>query len=508
MSKNRANTTPIKVLHSGSVYGYPGADSIVLERNRISAIGRAEECLPGLSEGAECIDLKGRIVCPGFVDAHIHLLHTGLVESGWRIGLMDLSRAETLEKLAQAAKDRAGEWVVGYGWDESHWEDRQYLSKAELDKIAPNSPVVAIRLDGHLLAANRVAMERIPDTAPDGLIEREVGLLREKAVTEMIDSVHLDHAAVLEALDAAARLCHRLGITTVHTMTRLGYFDAFMERRQQRQLRITICPDVRSFDKLLAVGLSTGYGDAWLRFGGIKMFADGSIGAGNAAVSEPYINGGLGKLNHEDVELRGWVETADRAGWQTIIHAIGDRAIEQVLRTHEDLHTNPALRHRIEHFELPRESQWERVKQAGLYVSMQPNFTANWSGPSSLYVDRLGLERDRMSNPLRPIYDAGIPLAFGSDGMPPSPLYGLHGAIHGAYPGQRLTIEEAIDCYTEGGARFAFEEDDKGSLQAGKLADLVVLDQDPRLDPDHVSDGSIEMTFVGGELVYSSDDEA
>ena len=508
MSTNRANIAPIKILHNGSVYGYSGVDAIVLERDRIGAIGRSEELLPGLPEGAEHIDLRGRIVFPGFIDAHIHLLHTGLVESGWRIGLMDLSRAEVLDKLAQAAKDRTGEWVVGYGWDESHWKNRQYLSKAELDEASPTTPVLAIRLDGHLLAANSVAMERIPDTAPEDLIEREAGLLREKAVTEMTGSVCPDSTTVAEALDAAALLCHRLGITTVHTMTRLDYFEAFMMRRQQRQLRITMCPDVRSFDKLLAVGLKTGYGDAWLRFGGIKMFADGSIGAGNAAVSEPYIKGGLGKLNHEDVVLRGWVETADRAGWQTIIHAIGDRAIEQVLRTHEDLHTDPSLRHRIEHFELPQESQWERVKQAGLYVSMQPNFTANWSGPNSLYVDRLGLERDRMSNPLRPIHDAGIPLAFGSDGMPPSPLYGLHGAIHGAYPGQRLTIEEAIACYTEGGARFAFEEDDKGSLQPGKLADLVVLDQDPGLDPDHVSDRSIEMTFVAGELVYSSNDEA
>ncbi|MFC2083186.1 amidohydrolase, partial [Candidatus Bipolaricaulota bacterium] len=300
---------------------------------------------------------------------------------------------------------------------------------------------------------------------------------------------------------------HRLGITTVHTMTRLDYFEAFMERREQRRLRVTICPDVLSFDKLLAVGLKTGYGDAWLRFGGIKMFADGSIGAGNAAVSEPYINGGLGELNHKDAVLRDWVQTADRAGWQTAIHAIGDRAIEQVLQTHEELQTNPSLRHRIEHFELPQESQLERVKKADLYLSMQPNFTANWSGPNSMYVDRLGADRDRMSNPLRLVHDAGIPLAFGSDGMPPSPLFGLHGAANGAYSQQRLSIEEAVSCYTAGGARFAFEEDEKGNLRPGNVADLIVLDQDPRLDPDHVVDRTIEMTFVGGELVYSSEDQ-
>ena len=124
-----------------------------------------------------------------------------------------------------------------------------------------------------------------------------------------------------------------------------------------------------------------------------------------------------------------------------------------------------------------------------------------------MYIDRLGVDRDRMSNPLRLIHDAEIPLAFGSDGMPPSPLYGLHGAIHGVYPGQRLTIEEAINCYTVEGARFEFEGDEKGSLELGKLADLVVLDQDPRLDPERVCKRSIEMTFVGGELVYSSADE-
>ncbi len=506
---NLASGTPIKVLYNGSIHGDVGADTIVLERDRIQMIGQADELLPLLpeSESTEYVDLNGRFVLPGFIDAHIHLLHTGLVESGWRIGLMNLSRADALEKLAQAVKDRDGDWVVGYGWDESHWQDRCYLRKTELDGISRHSPVLAIRMDGHLLTANSSAMERIPETAPEDLIERETGLLREKAVTEMTGSIQPDHTTCVEALDAAARLCHRLGIASVHTMTRLDYFEAFMARRQQRRLRITICPDIQSFDKLLAVGLKTGYGDTWLRFGGIKMFADGSIGARNAAVSQPYVNGGLGTLNHEDAVLRNWVKTADRAGWQTVIHAIGDRAIEQVLQAHEILQTDASLRHRIEHFELPQESHLVRVKMSGLHLCMQPNFTVNWSGPDSMYIDRLGVDRDRMSNPLRLIYDADIPLAFGSDGMPPSPLYGLHGAIHSVYPGQRLTIEEAIACYTVAGARFEFENGKKGSLQSEKLADLIVLDQDPQLDPEYVSERSIEMTFVGGDLVYSSGDE-
>jgi predicted amidohydrolase YtcJ len=500
----------MKILQQGSIYGHPDADVLVVERDRILAIGRTGELPSWLTEAtdAESIDLGGRVVLPGFVDAHIHLLHTGLVESGWRVDLASLSRSEVLETLAQAAKDRDGNWVVAYGWDESRWRDRRFLNRCELDKVAPRSPVLAIRLDGHLLTANSLAMERIPDAAPESLIDREAGHLREMAVSEMTESVRPDQAAVTESLDAAARLCHRLGITSVHTMTRLDNFGAFLARRAQRRLRVFFCPEVQSFSKLSAIGLRTGYGDDWLRFGGVKMFADGSIGAGNAAVSEPYVGGGRGALNHSDEELRCWVDRADRSGWQTVIHAIGDRAIEQVLRVHETLGTDATLRHRIEHVELPVERQLMRAKQIGLHLSMQPNFIANWSGPGGLYIARLGEERDRKSNPLREIYDAGIPLAFGSDGMPPSPLYGLHGAVNGPYPGQCLTVEEAMDCYTANGARFAFEEDWKGRLRAGHLADLVVLDQDPGRDASQIMHRRVVMTMVGGQLVYASHGKA
>lgn len=497
---------PMKVLHNGVIYGFPMADTIVVERDRIHRIGLADEIFPALPESGdiEHIDLNGQFVLPGFIDAHIHLIHTGLVESGWRVGLMGLSRSDALERLAQAAADRGGEWVIGTGWDESRWQDRSYLTRTELDKIAPHSPMLAIRMDGHLLTANSLAMKRIPETAPEDLIESETGLFREQAVAEMAGSIQPDYASIVEAADAAVRLCHRLGITTVHTMSRLDTFEAFLVHRDQRKLRITICPEIHSLGKLLAVGLKTGFGDSWLRFGGVKIFADGSIGARNAAISEPYSQGGLGELNYKDDMLRQWVEKADRAGWQTVIHAIGDRAIEQILRTHETLGTNKALQHRVEHFELPQASQISRVRATGLHLCMQPNFISNWSGPDSMYGNRLGIARDRMSNPLRAIHDAGVPLAFGSDGMPPSPLLGIDGAIHGAYSGQRLTIDEAIACYTDAGAQLGFEGDEKGRLWPGALADLVVLDQDPRLDPDHVAERSIRMTFVGGDLVYSA----
>ena len=491
------------LLHNGSIHGHPDADALVLVGDRILAVGRSEDLLWHVGEGASKTDLRGRAVLPGFIDAHVHLMHTGLVESGWRIDLTNQSREGVLDVLRDAARSRgAGEWIVGYGWDESGWQDRRYLSKEELDRATPQNPVLAIRMDGHLLTANATALGLLPESAPKHLVDREVGLLREAAVSETLSRIVPDRAAAAEALAASADLCHRLGVTSVHTMSRLRNVPALMATRVQRRLRVTICPEVASFDKLDVAGLESGFGGPWLRFGGIKIFADGSIGAQNAAVTEPFLGGGSGALNHADAELVAMIRAAERAGWQTVIHAIGDRAIEQVLDAHEAAGTDPAMRHRIEHFELPREDQLQRARQLGLCVSMQPNFIGNWSGQESLYVDRLGAERDRASNPLRRVVDQGLPLAFGSDGMPISPLYGLHWAVNGPYPDQRLTAEEAVACYTAGGAWFGFEEEIKGRIEPGALADLVILDEDPLLHPELIQERTVEMTFVGGVSVY------
>ena len=496
------------MLHNGTIYGQRGHDAVAIERDRILAVGRGEEILPYAGEDALRIDLQGRAVLPGFIDAHVHLMHTGLVESGWRIDLTNRSRGEVLAALRDAARSRGiGEWVVGYGWDESDWKDRRYLVREELDRLTLGSPILAIRTDGHLLTANARALELLPESAPERWIDRETGHLREAAMNEMLDRIVPDRATSAEALSAAVRLCHRLGITSAHTMSRLRHVPAFMAGRADRRLRVTICPEVASFDKLEAVGLRTGFGDPWLRFGGVKIFADGSIGARNAAVSEPFRGGDTGELTHEGAVLTSMIRAAEGSGWQTVIHAIGDRAIGQVLDAHEAVGSDPTLRHRVEHFELPREAQLGRAARLGLCVSMQPNFIGNWSGPDSLYAERLGEVRDRASNPLRRVVDEGLPLAFGSDGMPVSPLYGLHSAVNAPYPDQRLTVEESIACYTAGGAWFGFEEASKGRIELGMLADLVVLDEDPLLEPARIVERTVDMTFVGGERVYEREGE-
>ena len=495
------------VFSRGRLFAQPGADSLAISGDRILAVGGTEDIEPLVGAETRTIDLDGRFLMPGFIDAHLHLFHTGLSLSGWQIDLSGLNREETLARIGDAVRERGrGEWVIGSGWDESRWRVRDYLSRAELDAVAPDSPVLASRMDGHILTANSRAFDwmegqRIPGLDP-GLVDGAGGWVREESVSALLGEIEPDDTALRAAVDAAAVHYHRCGLTSVHTMTDARRLASLEARCAAVRLRTTVYAPVGKGFEGRRVGANEGQPNPWLRIGGAKLFADGSIGARNAAVSEPYTEGGIGKLNWDETELQGEIERAERAGHPLAIHAIGDRAIEQVIGIHERLGTSRALRHRIEHFELPTPGHIERARDAGLTVCMQPNFIGNWSGPGSLYVDRLGAERDCASNPLRRVVDAELPLAFGSDGMPIGPLYGLQWAVNAPYPGQRLSVAEALVRYTEAPARLSFEEDRKGKLEPGMLADLVVLDEDPAASPDRIDQRRVEMTFVGGECVY------
>ncbi|MGD9675227.1 MAG: amidohydrolase [Candidatus Bipolaricaulia bacterium] len=485
------------------VWGHPGRDTVILRRGRIYAIGRSEE----LDAGAEeTIDAGGGTVIAGFVDAHVHLMHTGLVESGWRVDLSGRSRDETLAVVRDAARARGpAEWVVAAGWDESRWQEAQALTRLELDAVAPRNPVVAVRVDGHVLAANSLALSSTEATAVavrPGDVDRDSGRVREEAAAALISAVRPDRAALGEALRAAASLCHRMGITGVHTMCDDVDPDVLWAMASGLRLRAVIVAPIEVLEPLVAAGRKTGDGDEWVRWGGLKLFADGSIGARNAAVEERFRDGGHGALFWDDASIAERLRAADRAGWQTLVHAIGGRAIEQVVRAHETVGTSRALRHRIEHFELPADGHIERARRAGLCVCMQPNFVGNWSGAGGLYDRALGPTADGRSNPFRQIADAGLPLGFGSDGMPVSPLYGLACAVRPPHDGQRLSLAEALSAYTAGGAYLAHEEADAGGIDVGKRADLVVLDSTAAGRDADVGRWVIDRTFVGGECVY------
>jgi predicted amidohydrolase YtcJ len=258
---------------------------------------------------------------------------------------------------------------------------------------------------------------------------------------------------------------------------------------------------------LAHAGIRTGLGDEWLRIGPVKVFSDGSLGAYTAALDAPYEGRPeeRGMLVHPPSELRSILETAHAAGLQTATHAIGDAAVRLVVETLADVQEadpRDSLRHRIEHFELPDDDVLRQMRDAGLLASCQPNFIGQWSGPGDLYESRLGTVRNRENNPYRRISRLGIPLCFGSDGMPYGPLYGIHWAVNGYFEDQRLSPEEAFRAYTAGSAYAAFEEQTKGTLEPGRLADFVVLDGDPFDDSTEIARCRVRETWIGGRRLF------
>jgi hypothetical protein len=494
------------LLLGGQVWGHPGCDAVLVTDGRVVEIGCREDLV---GRGATERDAGGGAILPGFIDGHTHLVESGLAEIGWRLDVEGCGREETLARIAAAGCLRTqGEWLYAMGWDESHWTPAVRLRRSELDRVVPGIPAVAVRVDGHLAVANSKALTlawHVLEGAPR-LVDVELGEVREAAVFALLSLARPDDATIREALRAAAGSCHRLGITTAHVMTGSVNPHLVLEVAPGIRLRVVVHPAMERLEDLARDGVRSGQGDAWGRWGGVKLFADGSIGARNAAVSLPYETGGRGVLNHRIGWLSERIAAAERSGWQTITHAIGDRAIGQVLDAHRYAGTDPGLRHRVEHYEFPTVDQIQDTAKLGLAVCMQPNFVGNWSGAGRLYEAALGAERDATCNPFSAILAAGIPVGFGSDGMPLSPLYGIASAVRAPHEGQRIPLEDAIRGYTEGSALLSGGEPAQGRLAPGGRADLVVLDGP--LDVESIEQRCVALTWVDGELVYNGMEDA
>lgn len=491
------------IVQGGPIHGHPGADAVGVRCGRIVVVGRAPELGNLRGPKTQVFRLEGRPLLPGFFDAHVHFLEVGLD----RTFFVDLSQARTLsealELLRARAQERPGEWVVGRGWDESRWPEKRYLERADLDRAVPRQPCCAVRVDGHMMVANTLALARC--VRPEGeLVDRARGHLFEDAVFEVLSLVRPSQEALVEAVAAASRYAASLGVTAVADMdTEALAFRAYAtaERRGLLRTRIFAYGKADLLPQLVGLGLRRGFGSPFLRICGVKAFVDGSIGAKTAALFEPY-QGEMGKgrvLLGRGELARLWRKVME-AELQLAVHAIGDRAIEEVLAAARLAGVGALDRHRVEHLELPTPHQLDRVKELGLVASMQPNFL-QWSGPGRMYEDRLGPTRDARIDPHRWVLERGIPLAFGSDGMPLGPLYGIGLALDPPYYPQRVTWEEALQAYTQGAAFAAFAEDELGTIAPGKWADFVVLSGDPGRVPP--KDLQVDATFVAGELVFS-----
>ncbi|MBC7340203.1 MAG: amidohydrolase [Firmicutes bacterium] len=508
------------------------ATAVACAGGRIVAVGSDQEVVPLAGPSTRIIAVAGRRVTPGFIDSHMHLSWLGL-----GLANIDLTGVRSLAALQELVRERvqgepAGSWVLGRGWD--HELLGVLPARHHLDAVAPGHPVLLTRVCGHVAVANSKALEvagitrETPDPA-GGAIDRNdrgepTGVLREEAmelVRSRIPAPGVEELA--RALAAGARHTLATGITSVHSND--GTFGQGIEfvpqayrRAREMGMRLRVWWDFpgEALPEVRERGWTSGQGDEWFRVGSAKFFADGSLGGGTAALSEPYADdpGSRGILTVDPADLARGVALAREAGIQVAVHAIGDRAIELVLDALERSGPWPTAPRMI-HCQVMRADLFPRMKACGVVADLQPRFV---SSDKRFAERRLGPARARLSYAWRLFLDHGIPVAFGSDCPvePIAPMLGVFAAVTrcdtegeppgGWYPEHRLTVEEAVRGFTVGAARAVGEEHEKGSLTPGKLADLVVWDPDPfAVGPMVLKDVRPVLVVVGGQVVYEAD---
>ena len=462
------------------------------------------------------VDLPGATIVPGFIDTHVHLTETGLslanadVEaSGSASGLLEVVRRRVSER------ERTPGALLLLGFDESRWQDPRLPSMADLDEACPWLLVIR-RADGHVALANRVAFEAagvadLPGVGrdthgdPTGVFTRQANAALGLWIMAGID----DHGCQDLQLQAASLAASR-GITTVHEMSMphwSGDRDLRVLLAHRSRLPVDTVPVVATTD------LATAIGNGLSSIGG-DLPVDGSIGARTAWLSEPYTDGGTGVGYIADDELAELFHGGHMAGLQVGVHAIGDRAIDQVLATWERVYHAldsrerrhfRARRHRVEHFEVASTSQVERAAMLGLAASVQPAFDATWGGPGGLYEQALGAPRAAGMNPFRTMVERGVEVGVGSDAPITAldPMRAIVGLERHHDPVQRFSRGEAIRLHTIGSARLGHAETKKGVLAPGMHADFAAFDADP-FDAASLDGLRPALTVSLGREVYAS----
>lgn len=531
------------ILFNGGVYTMePGArreSAVAISGNRIVATGSDEVLLPLLRSKGRKIDLNGRCVIPGLVDAHVHF--QGYALSLEQVDLMDVPTLDqALSILTTSAEPSSHEdWIEGRGWNQSDWPGGQFPTADHLDRILTDQPVLLRHRSGHAAWVNSVAMkiaELGPATAdpPGGRIERDeagrpTGILFEKAINLVSDHIPKPSIKrVREAMVEAQGRCLQLGLTGIHDFDGRICLQALQEIHAVKELCLRVVKNIplKRLEYALGVGLQSGFGDDWLRIGSVKLFADGALGPRTASLIAPYEgesqNRGLIVTDKE--EMIASVRQASRNGISVAIHAIGDKANHDVLdvfevvqrenreRSVDPTSSSRALHHRIEHAQLLHPDDFSRLAELGIIASMQPIHATS----DIEMADKHWGERTGYAYAWRSLLDAGAMLVFGSDAPVESidPLAGIHAAVtrrrpdgipgpRGWHPEQRLTVEEAIFAYTAGPAIASGLDMIMGSIAPGKLADLTVLERDIFTIPaDEILSVDVAGTIVDGRFMY------
>ncbi len=520
----------------------PEAEAIAIDSNRILRVGSSVEILRLAGPATRVIDLHGRRVVPGFNDAHVHFVDGGQALAGVQLRTAK-SQAEFRQRMATfAATQRPGVWIVDGAWDHERWTPAALPMHPLIDDVTSHNPVWVERLDGHMGLANALAMKiagidrNTPDVA-GGMIVRDdagnpTGIFKDAAmalITRVI--APLSQEQIEAATGAAQQEAARHGVTSVQEMAANNqdeggpdHLRAYQSLARQGQLNVRISEHLRLADwKFLAgSGIQAGFHDDLIQVGGLKLIADGSLGTSTAWLFAPYAdspgNSGLAsdalqKPEQVYADLLG----ADQAGLQIATHAIGDRANHVILDLYQRVEEKNGprdRRFRMEHAQHLAASDIPRFAQLDVIASMQPYHAIDdgrWA------QKRLGAVRIHDSYVFRSLLDAGATLAFGSDWpvAPIDPILGIYAAVtrrtldnrnpSGWIPEQKISVKEAVHAYTMGSAYAQFDENIKGSLEVGKLADLAVLSRDIfHIDPVEIQNTQVELTICDGRVVYDA----
>lgn len=514
----------------------PEAEAVAILGDRIVAVGSSQQVAAWRGSQTRVVDAGGKRLLPGFNDAHVHF-----TDGGSQLDNVELNDATSPQEFARRIRERAaktakGEWVLGGDWDETKWSPAELPAKELIDPVTPETPVAVNRYDGHMVLANSLALKLAGITAqtPDpagGVIVRDrqgnpTGALKDAAMDLLFKVVPpLSHDQRRNAIARALAHAASLGVTSVQHMNP-DYADIaiYSELLDEGKLttRIYAAPLITQVDDQVKIGIRRAFGGPYLRIGAVKAYADGSLGSSTAYFFEPFSDqpGNRGLLSdemHPISLMRDRMMRADAAGLQICTHAIGDSGISAILDIYAEIqkdHGSRDRRWRIEHAQHMAAKDFDRFAELHVIASVQPYHAIDdgrWA------EGRIGHDRSSRTYAFRTFLDHGVRLALGTDWnvAPLNPMLTLYAATtratldgknpKGWFPEQKLTIKEAIEAYTLGSAYAEFQENEKGSMTPGKLADMVLLSDDVlSIDPVKIRDVKVLKTWVGGKLTYDA----
>jgi predicted amidohydrolase YtcJ len=512
----------------------PQAEALAVVGERIVAVGSAAEVDAWQGPQTKILDAKGKLLLPGFNDAHVHF-----VDGGSGLEEVQLKDAGSPEEFAKRIGERAkntpkGEWITGGNWDEQKWSPPNLPTKELIDPVTPDTPVWVNRHDGHESLANSVTLRLASITAktpdpPGGQIVRDAhgnptGVLRD-AAQSLVEKIRppLTRARRMHAIHLGLEHAASLGVTSAQDKNP-PYDDvkAYAELAEKSELtvRMYVAPMETDWKDQAKIGVRHAFGTSFLRMGAVKGYADGSLGSETAYFFDPYTDdpkshGLLSEEMHPPSAMLARLKGADAAGLQLCVHAIGDRGISMILDMFEQIEKANGKhdrRWRIEHAQHLAAKDFARFARLGVIASVQPYHAIDdgrWA------EKRIGPDRIKRTYAFRTFLDDGVHLAFGTDWpvAPLSPMWGIYAAVtratldgknpDGWVPEQKISVAEAIDAYTLGSAYAEFQEKEKGSITAGKLADFVVLSDDIfKIPPEQIKNVKVQATYLGGKVVY------